>query len=162
MRQPEEAFEQLLLPALADITEPVVLLIDALDEADPPEEQRAGFDSAKATVKACGNAVLSALVSQLAPRLPANVKFILTTRPEACCHGIEGVLARTFAASGGVAFLQPDNVRAPLGAAPQAQAASQVLRGGVGCRAPGVSTLTKCTACLKFCGGGYLEGSFHG
>lgn len=129
MRRPEEAFEQLLLPALADVSDPVVLLIDALDEADPPEEQHADFDSTKATVKACGNAVLSALVSTLAPRLPANVKFIITTRPEACCRGIKDVLSRTFGGAGvGVTFLQPDSVRAPNGDASGDKVPSQVTQ----------------------------------
>lgn len=41
LRSMEEAFEALLLPAVESIAVPVVLVVDGLDEADPPEQQQA-------------------------------------------------------------------------------------------------------------------------
>ena len=49
----------------------IVLLIDALDEGDPPEQQVPGF---KGGVMAGGNQALKLVVTCLAARLPANVR----------------------------------------------------------------------------------------
>ncbi len=114
LREPGEAFRQILMPVLSAVAasnEPAVLLVDALDEADPPAEQQADFDSTKATVKACGNKLLSLLVGRLRRTLPNNVKIILTTRPDACCHGIKAVIDRAFKSHGGAVFLSPGDVR---------------------------------------------------
>ncbi|GAX79162.1 hypothetical protein CEUSTIGMA_g6602.t1 [Chlamydomonas eustigma] len=103
-----EAFVKLLLPALAEVKQPVVIILDAI-EADPPNDQRPEFDSIQATVKTCGDPVLSLLLRFLI-RLPLNVRVILTTRPEACCGGIKAALFRAFAANG-VTFLGPRDVQ---------------------------------------------------
>lgn len=72
--------------------QPVLLLFDALDEADPAEQQRPGFSG---SVLACGNEALKLLRLQL-ERLPPNVRFLFTTRPEALCGGMQGALSRMF------------------------------------------------------------------
>ena len=48
-----------------------MLLIDALDEADPPEQQKPGW---KGTVKACGNQALRLILTCLAEKLPDNIR----------------------------------------------------------------------------------------
>ncbi len=66
----EQAFEMLLQPLATCVTRPVVILIDALDEADPVEQQRAGFDGG---VRACGNQArlcTCSVPSALPPVLP--------------------------------------------------------------------------------------------
>ncbi len=107
------------------------MLIDALDEADPPEEQRANFDSTKATVKACGNRLLSLLVS-IATQLGPNIKVIITTRPEACCGGIKAVIERTFRRGGGTVFLAPRDVRSRPGSVTRAPSDLPPSRDGSG------------------------------
>jgi len=110
----EEAFDLLLskLPKVVD--KPVFILIDAVDEADPIELQlggsdklvtQPGSDKVQSYVKPCGNRTVYMLSSCLAPRLPKNFKFILTTRPDAMSHGIRDTLTRTFGANG-VKFIE--------------------------------------------------------
>eukprot|EP00798_Chlamydomonas_sp_ICE-L_P028728 gene28728-31904_t len=87
-------------------TQEVVILVDALDEGDPPEQmQQLEQDSAdasstaqKVSVKACANQVLSVIIRFL-PLLPKHVRFIFTSRPDAVCGGIHRVLERTFPSS---------------------------------------------------------------
>jgi hypothetical protein len=74
------ALQSALLPASRSAFYPVgmptpshqiVLLIDALDEGDPPEQQVSGF---KGSVMAGGNQALKLVVTCLAAKLPANVR----------------------------------------------------------------------------------------
>ena len=60
----------------------VIVLIDALDEGDPPEQQRADFDPATAGVVPVGNKALRLLVGYLS-QLPPNFRFVVTSRPDA-------------------------------------------------------------------------------
>ncbi len=115
----------------------VVLLLDALDEADPGELQRAGavgpnrssssnghrhtdqgggaggrggYEAACPTV--CGNRALQLVVGQLS-RLPPCVRFVFTTRPDAAAGQVLPCLERTF--PGGVTILKPSELRKPSG-----------------------------------------------
>lgn len=65
-----------------------MILIDALDEGDPPEQQQADFQG---SVMACGNKALTLIVQYLA-RLSPNIRFIFTSRPDAACGGIHDIL----------------------------------------------------------------------
>ena len=81
--------------------------MDALDEGDPPEQQVLGF---KGGVRAGGNQALSLVVGYLAETLPANVRFIFTTRPQAACGQIKDIMERTFPST--IQFLtQPELLR---------------------------------------------------
>jgi len=100
------AFEMLVAAPLQGIARPIVLVIDALDEADPPEQFESDF--AGKCVKACGNKMLVLLRRHLAALGP-NVRFIITTRPDAVCGGVRGVLERTF--DGSVQFVLPTQLR---------------------------------------------------
>eukprot|EP00198_Chlamydomonas_reinhardtii_P000796 XP_001690131.1 flagellar associated protein [Chlamydomonas reinhardtii] len=126
----EAAFEALLAEPLRRVVaqpdfdgKQVVLLLDALDEADPPPalvEAPARIDpltgrpttarpaSARSTVAAapppCSNKVVQLLTSLLT-RLPPCVRFLLTTRPDAVGGSVCGLLDRTFAATGGGGIL---------------------------------------------------------
>ena len=73
----------------------VVVLIDALDEGDPPEQQRADFDATEVGIVPVGNKALQVLVNYLA-ELPPNFRFIVTTRPDAVLGNVLGVLERCF------------------------------------------------------------------
>ena len=85
----------------------MLILVDALDEGDPPEQQVLGF---KGGVAAGGNKALALIVRLLADKLPHNVKFLFTTRPDAACGGIQAILARAFPHAG-VTFVTPDKLR---------------------------------------------------
>ena len=50
-----------------------MILIDALDEGDPPEQQVAGF---KGDVIAGGNKALTLVVKLLVEMLPKNVRYV--------------------------------------------------------------------------------------
>ena len=52
----------------------ILILIDALDEGDPPEQQVAGF---KGDVMAGGNKALALVVRLLVEMLPSNVRYAL-------------------------------------------------------------------------------------
>ena len=110
----ETAFKLLFLDALVPACEGelVVILIDALDEGDPAEQQRADFDKSKHSVTPVGNKALRLLISLLA-KLPRNFVFICTTRPDAVLGDIEAILNRTFPGDGGggVLFLEPGALR---------------------------------------------------
>ena len=108
------AFEMLLslLPKL--MSQPVFLLFDAIDEADPIEYQFAG--SKVNIIKPSGNRMMYMLTSCLV-LLPANFRFIITTRPDAMMNGVKGTLERSFKSSGGVSFIEdPSSLRASDGA----------------------------------------------
>jgi hypothetical protein len=97
----EECCRTLLPLVTAAVTgRDVVILLDALDEADPPEQQRPGFDASKG-IQAVGNKALRILLAFLVPQLPKNVRFIITTRPAAVLGGIRAVLDRAFKSDGG-------------------------------------------------------------
>ena len=87
----EKAFE-MLLASLSKIKSPIFVLIDALDESDPLEQQQAG---SMKSFKPVANRAMYALSSLLIPKLP-NVRFIFTTRPDAMGDNIEKVLRRSF------------------------------------------------------------------
>ncbi|KAG2423194.1 hypothetical protein HXX76_010962 [Chlamydomonas incerta] len=148
------AFELLLLRPLQlavggagrDV-EPVVIVLDALDEADPVVPFSAalaagggagggastvldgtGVGAGAASGGRCpvlvGNRALQLLTTQL-QRLPGCVRFFVTTRPDAASGQVVAALERTFAGQGGAAFLQPAQlVRAVAQAAPAAAAPS--------------------------------------
>eukprot|EP00854_Cymbomonas_tetramitiformis_P012468 gene12468-14732_t len=101
----ESAFRDLLQNPLGHVQEPVVIMLDALDEADPAEQYLPGF---RGNVKACGNKTLQLLTRQLV-QLGANVRFVITARPDAVCSQIEPLLGRVFADS--VTLLQPEALR---------------------------------------------------
>ena len=84
-----------------------MILIDAIDEGDPPEQQVMGF---KGGVMAGGNKALALIVRLMADKLPRNVRFLFTTRPDAACGGIQAILERAFPESG-VSFVTPDILR---------------------------------------------------
>ncbi|KAG2491744.1 hypothetical protein HYH03_009907 [Edaphochlamys debaryana] len=121
LRDPEEAFRLLLLHPLEGLTKnkpaalklmqaapQVVLLIDALDEADPIELQLARSKEERAALcpPVCGNKALQLIIAQL-PSLPPWVRFIFTTRPEAAGGQVLPCLARAFS----VTLLQPSALR---------------------------------------------------
>ncbi|KAK3274713.1 hypothetical protein CYMTET_17111, partial [Cymbomonas tetramitiformis] len=112
---PESAFRDLLQAPLSQVREPVLILLDALDEADPPEQYLPGF---RGNVKACGNKTLQLLTRQLV-QLGANVRFVITTRPDAVCSQIKPLLGRIFADS--VTLLGPEALRSEAAAEPGAQ-----------------------------------------
>ncbi|KAG1671543.1 hypothetical protein FOA52_011265 [Chlamydomonas sp. UWO 241] len=98
-----DAFEMMLAPAVAALDgQPIFFLIDALDEADPPEQSATGH------VIACGNRVLGLIVNQLVPQLPDNVHFIFTTRPSAVCGSVAAALTRAFPS---ITFLDATQLR---------------------------------------------------
>ena len=84
----------------------VLIMFDALDEGDPPEQQLPGF---KGGVMAGGNKALALVVRLLAAKLPINVRFIFTTRPDAACGGIHAILERSFPVA--THFLRPEKLR---------------------------------------------------
>ncbi|PNH03143.1 WD repeat domain-containing protein, partial [Tetrabaena socialis] len=107
----EQAFTKLLLQPLQNLVqqEPVVLLIDALDEADPPDLQLASSNGNKSICpKACGNIALQ-LVTQHLRHLPSFVRFIFTTRPDAAADQVLPCLERTFPRS--VLHMSPSALR---------------------------------------------------
>ncbi|KAK3242230.1 hypothetical protein CYMTET_48071 [Cymbomonas tetramitiformis] len=112
---PERAFRDLLQAPLSQVREPVLILLDALDEADPPEQYLPGFSR---NVKACGNKTLQLLTRQLV-QLGANVRFVITTRPDAVCSQIEPLLGRVFADN--VTLLRPEALRSEAAAEHGAQ-----------------------------------------
>ena len=85
----QRAFEMLLQAPLQDVSQPIVLVIDALDEADPPEQLVEGF---KGNVKACGNRTLQLVLKHLV-HLPESVRFVFTTRPDAVCDKVQVCLS---------------------------------------------------------------------
>eukprot|EP00959_Pyramimonas_sp_CCMP1952_P044544 930627-Pyramimonas_sp.AAC.1 len=111
----KHAFEMLLRAPLEDINQPVTLLIDALDEADPAEQQVEGFVG---NVKACGNKTLQLLLQHLV-HLPESVRFVFTTRPDAMCGKVQDVLARAFAHS--IQTLRPEQLRAQASSGPRVE-----------------------------------------
>ncbi|KAG2491803.1 hypothetical protein HYH03_009963 [Edaphochlamys debaryana] len=137
MRDVDQAFTALLLGPLQALQaaqgkekppEQVVLLIDALDEADPL--QLGGASGGKACPTVCGNKALQ-LVSNLFAKLPPWVRFVFTTRPEAAAGQVLPCLQRTFGDS--VAYLQPSELRGATGVTTHGGAPSGPgrARGGV-------------------------------
>ncbi|PNH11034.1 WD repeat domain-containing protein [Tetrabaena socialis] len=111
MAEMGQAFTELLLEPLQTLMqhEPIVLLIDALDEADPPELQLATSRGGKPTCpKVCGNLALQLITNHLC-HLPSFVRFIFTTRPEAAAGQVLPCLERTFL--GSVMQLSPSALR---------------------------------------------------
>jgi len=102
----EDAFE-LLLGLLADFSSPIVILIDALDEADPANQQEASFDPSKHFVAPVANKALLLITACLA-KLPPNVRFIFTARPETAHGELHAILRRAF---GAVQYVGPHQLR---------------------------------------------------
>ncbi|KAG2452109.1 hypothetical protein HYH02_003143 [Chlamydomonas schloesseri] len=125
------AFELLLLRPLQlaaggasrDYMEPVVIVLDALDEADPVVPFSGALTAAGGAGALLdggngvggggmrcpvlvGNRALQLLTTQL-QRLPGCVRFFVTTRPDAASGQVVAALERTFAGQGGASFLQP-------------------------------------------------------
>ncbi|KAG2491745.1 hypothetical protein HYH03_009908 [Edaphochlamys debaryana] len=117
----EEAFAALLLAPLQGLAQgpsrpaPLVLLIDALDEADPLSEQLGGGSSRAQFPLPVGNRALQLVAKQLA-RLPPWVRFIFTTRPEAASGQAVPCLHRAFGGEGAVTLVRPSQLRAEPGA----------------------------------------------
>ncbi|PNH10474.1 WD repeat domain-containing protein, partial [Tetrabaena socialis] len=121
---PDEAFRLLLAEPLqqaaaeggAGATQPIVLLIDALDEADPQDDGTAAEEggtydgTAVRGVAVCGNKAYQLLANQL-KTLPANVRVVVTTRPDAMGGGVRAALDATFEGHGGVLHLAPRQLR---------------------------------------------------
>jgi hypothetical protein len=106
----DKAFDMLLLP-LASISTEIIILIDAMDEADPIEQQQPGY---KGYVRAYGNRALALVISHLAKKLPPSVRFIFTSRPDAVCGGIRAVMELAFP---DVTFVAPWQLRGSTAAA---------------------------------------------
>jgi len=113
INKPEDAYRLLLQPFASfigqqstTIRSPVILL-DALDEADPAHEQESGFDPSKHPVIPVANKVLSLLTALLA-KLPVQVRFILTARKETARSSLEVVLHRAFKK---VSIIEPHQLR---------------------------------------------------
>ena len=113
----QRAFEMLLQAPLQDVSQPIVLVIDALDEADPPEQLVEGF---KGNVKACGNRTLQLVLKHLV-HLPESVRFVFTTRPDAVCDKVQDILARAF--EDNIQTFRPEQLRT--------EADSEAREGGV-------------------------------
>jgi len=108
VREVEDAFEMLLKPLFEGelgVGRGAVILLDALDEADPVEQQQIQqaltdadpVELAKQfSVKANGNKTLSLLLKYMVPRLPRTVRFIVTSRPDAVCGGMQATMERAF------------------------------------------------------------------
>jgi hypothetical protein len=75
----------------------VVILIDALDEADPP----AVPDGPTPAVPVCANRVLQLLASHLCS-LPTWVRLLVTTRPDAASGNVISALDAALKGAGGV------------------------------------------------------------
>ncbi|KXZ51460.1 hypothetical protein GPECTOR_12g423 [Gonium pectorale] len=104
----------------------IVILLDALDEADPPPAAAAtdgGPDGASADA--------GAAVNQLRD-LPPCVRFIVTTRPDAVGGSITSVLERAFRDNGGVTFVAASALRRPEAAAAAADGGGAGAAGGGG------------------------------
>ena len=98
------AFDMLFGYTLACFTEvPVYILIDALDEADPVEQQSSEYAG---TVRAAGNLCLQLILKQLTT-LPPNFRLIVTSRPDAVCGQIESIFRQSFSKP---LFLKPQNI----------------------------------------------------
>jgi hypothetical protein len=154
-----KAFDALLLAPLQalherDPSQSVVLIVDALDEADPPRMQQrqqqpqkdqgpsgVGSGGAKplpVCPPVCGNRALQ-LITEHLRRLPACVRFIFTTRPDAAAGQVLPCLRRTFGGAGavdavdagGVVEVQPAALRASqlLGASVAGASAAAAVRG---------------------------------
>ncbi|GAX72581.1 hypothetical protein CEUSTIGMA_g37.t1 [Chlamydomonas eustigma] len=96
----ELAFEILVEPLEEDSgTEQIILLIDALDEADPTG-QPGGVS--------LGNQVLRLILNYFAPKLPERVRFMFTSRPDAAGGSIRQVLERAFP---DIEYLEPWQLR---------------------------------------------------
>ena len=109
LKTPEDAFK-MLLSSLSESATPLVLLIDALDEGDPLDQQKANADK---SFKPFANKVLTLVINILVPLLP-KARFILTTRPDAVFDNIRTILRRSFDSDGikGVHFIEnPSELR---------------------------------------------------
>jgi hypothetical protein len=116
LKSTEDARKQLLklvAAACAKHNGPVVILIDALDEADPPEQHRPGFHPEMSHIEPVGNKAVHLLLAQLVPKLPTNVRFVFSARPDTLLGTFEPVLGRAF--QGGVFYLQPHLLRSGSG-----------------------------------------------
>jgi hypothetical protein len=83
--------------------------MDALDEADPLEQQQQ-LQPKKVCVKACGNWALCLAIACLVPKLPSCVRFVFTARPDAVCGGIQQIMERAFTAQC-ITFMKPHELR---------------------------------------------------
>ncbi|KAG2490965.1 hypothetical protein HYH03_010641 [Edaphochlamys debaryana] len=124
------SFEELLLKPMQGRTEPVLVVFDALDEADPPpsaasssSSSASGSPAAPASAPGrgprfpilCGNRALQLLTNHL-QRLPPCVHFFVTTRPDAASGQVVPALERTFADQGGAEFMKPSQLVKGVGA----------------------------------------------
>ena len=75
----DEAFNLLLRPLTQHLPldQQVVLLIDAIDEADPLDQQQG---DGKRSFQPMSNQAVRLIVNCLSTQLPRNVRFIFTTR----------------------------------------------------------------------------------
>ncbi|GAX81308.1 hypothetical protein CEUSTIGMA_g8739.t1 [Chlamydomonas eustigma] len=106
----EAAFNMLLRPLELPSEPPrkIVIMVDALDEGDPLEQQQSGFTGG---IMAGGNKALNLIVTCFS-ELPHNIRFIFSSRPDAACNHMQAILQRAFEAKedggpGGVTFIEP-------------------------------------------------------
>jgi hypothetical protein len=103
----------------------LTILLDALDEGDPLEEQLGAADGRATGVRACANRVFRLLATQLR-ELPENVRFVLTTRPDAVGGSVLPALDAVFRDAGGVQHMQLSQLsRSPAGLATEAAGAAK-------------------------------------
>ncbi|GIL88536.1 hypothetical protein Vretifemale_16496, partial [Volvox reticuliferus] len=125
----DRAFEMLLLRPLQGVTTPVLVILDALDEAEPvPFATPAGggggdapggggggggpapkSPAANSFPVICGNRALQLLTKHL-QRLPPAVRFFVTTRPDAASGQVIPSLERTFHHQGGSTYVKPSQL----------------------------------------------------
>ena len=67
--QPGSSLSWMALPPSSQ----VIILMDALDEGDPPEQQRPGYTGG---IMACANKALMLVINCLAVKLPPNVRWV--------------------------------------------------------------------------------------
>ncbi|GIL63108.1 hypothetical protein Vafri_17234 [Volvox africanus] len=128
----DRAFELLLMRPLEGVTTPVVVLLDALDEAEPvpfaiptggggadaPNGGGGGGGGGVPVPKSptadsfpviCGNGALQLLTKHL-QRLPPAIRFFVTTRPDAASGQVVPSLERAFHHQGGSTYVKPSQL----------------------------------------------------
>ncbi|EFJ51825.1 hypothetical protein VOLCADRAFT_87388 [Volvox carteri f. nagariensis] len=164
----DRAFELLLLRPLQGVRQPVVIVLDALDEAEPvpftapaapcAAGSTSGAEGSGPTPTApvavaagilnggggggagigvsrypvlCGNRALQLLTKHL-QRLPPEVRFFVTTRPDAASGQVVPALERTFHHQGGSIYMRPSQLVKSLALGASAEGRTAAGGGGKG------------------------------
>ena len=79
MADMDQAFDLLLQPLAKHLSsdQQAFILIDAIDEGDPPDQQQADKSS---SFEPMANKALCLIIKCLVGKLPKNIRFMLTTR----------------------------------------------------------------------------------